>query len=701
MLEKQPETHDLVELLDVYETHLNTLASANVPNVETVFCTLTTRDRINSIVRGDTQLDPALFVRLFSLDNRLKQCADALNDYDLLEKCRLSYRAPLSAWWWYLSPKNSTLMRSNRFGWVWGAATITCLLVSGTFMAQTARAFSSQGFDFLGTLSTIAQGAGFALVASGAATQKGHDTLEMILKSLKVPGHRTAEATFGLSVGLLVVSYGVHTNLYRLGDYYHRQGEDYAADQQWNKALSSYQRALQFNSNPQSLLDEGQIYETLGDYEAAIDAYSYGAAGDPYFLTASARASLLRELNTSGWKGGVPQEQLNQTLATLERARLHPRAGQDPDLLRQIYLNLGFVELARLNFDRVQDTDKAFLARAQVQFEQAFNWELQQTYPEGYVFRWKDLRAQCYQATSRLVNVVLDVPTTDEAFVYLQGLDPRITHADVWYSCHEIFVEEGDLEVATDVLLLQTILSSKTIAPYWTSQTQGFPQATIADINQLDRLAEQLESTIKVDVKDLDFGDYESLIIRLAVDDQGHIIDYYTYDPWALGVTRNTMIYSLWQQHAPIIEQRAAEASFGVADFQLEILPDGSRTVTPWGRVYDVDTIALGINERPIKISLARREVLKGLLAAQLRSAYPNVQEPAPKFDRKLVYRVTVRADGRVSGYEPAESLEREQLNKTPLPYLNAEPRPSLASVDFLVQFKSSYAFQISDPPVE
>jgi tetratricopeptide (TPR) repeat protein len=698
MIEKYSHPPELVELLDRYEAHINTLTSENTLTIEAVFCTLTTRDQINSIVRGNASLDPALFARLYSLDNQLSECADQLNDYDVLEKCRQSYRASLSSWWWYLSPKNSPLIRSNRFGWVWGAATIACLLVSATFMTQTARAFSSQGFDFLGTLSTIAQGAGFALVASGAATQKGHDTLEMILKSLKVPGHRTAEATFGLSVGLLVVSYGLNANLYRLGDYYHQQGENYAADQQWSQALNSYQRAIQFNPTPQSLLHEGQIYETLGDYDAAIEAYSYGAAGDPYFLTASARASLLRELNASGWKGGIPPEELNQTLATLQRARLHPRTGQDPDLLRQIYLNLGFVELSRLNFDRVEDTDKLFIARAQTHFEQAFNWELQQTYPEGYVYRWKDLRAQCYQATSRFINVVLDVPTTDGAFIYFQGLDPRMPHADVWYSCHEIFVEEGDLEVATDVLLLQTVLSSTTIDPYWTSQTQGFPQATIGDLNQLNRLAAQLESTLKIEVQDLEFGDYESLIIRLAVDDQGHIIDYYTYDPWALGMARNTPVYSLWQKHVPLVKERMNDESFGVADFQLEIFPDGRSTIAPWGQVYGVDTIPLEIRERPLTIGLARREVLRGLLAAQLRSAYTNIKEPAQTFDRKLLYRVTIGADGQILDYEPADNMEREQLNKTPLPYLKTESNSARANIDFVVQFKSSYAFQINDP---
>ncbi|TAF52197.1 MAG: hypothetical protein EAZ61_08720 [Oscillatoriales cyanobacterium] len=698
MLEKHPNSQDLVELLDTYDAHIQTLKSEDDLTIETVFCTLTTRDQINSIVRGNPQLDPALFARLYDLDNQLSECADQLNDYDVLEQCRQSYRAPLSAWWWYLSPKNSPLIRSNRFGWVWGAATIACLLVSATFMTQTARAFSSQGFDFLGTLSTIAQGAGFALVASGAATQKGQDTLEMILKSLKVPGHRTAEATFGLSVGLLAVSYGLNANLYRLGDYYHQQGENYVANQQWSQALSSYQRALQFDPTPQSLLHEGQIYEILGDYDAAIEAYSYGAAGDPYFLTASARASLLRELNASGWKGGIPPEQLNQTLATLQRALLHPRTGQDPELLRQIYLNLGFVELARLNFDQVEDTDKIFLARAQNQFEQAFNWELQQSYPDDYVYRWKDLRAQCYQATSRFINVVLDVPTTDGSFIYFQGLDPRVPHADVWYSCHEIFVEDGDLEVATDVLLLQTVLSSNTIEPYWTSQTQGFPQATINDPNQLSRLAAQLESTLQIDTQGLEFGDYEALIIRLAVDDQGHIIDYYTYDTWALGMARNTPVYSLWQKHLPLVQEHMQEESFGVADFQLETLPDGRRTITPWGQVYAVDTIPLGIQERPLEIGLARREVLRGLLAAQLRSAYANIQDPAQTFVRKLVYRVTIGADGRLVSYEPADDMEREQLNKTPLPYLKAESSPALANIDFVVQFKSSYAFQINDP---
>ena len=130
-----------------------------------------------------------------------------------------------------------SLMRSNRFGWVWGAATVVNLLFSATFMTQTARAFSSQGFDFLGTLSTIGQGVGFALVASGAATQTGRDTLDVILKSLRVPGHRTAEATFGLSAGLLLVSYGLNTNLYRLGDYYYDRGLEFEAEQSWSQAL--------------------------------------------------------------------------------------------------------------------------------------------------------------------------------------------------------------------------------------------------------------------------------------------------------------------------------------------------------------------------------------------------------------------------------------------------------------------------------
>jgi hypothetical protein len=42
--------------------------------------------------------------------------------------------------------------------------------------------------------------------------------------------------------------------------------------------------------------------------------------------------------------------------------------------------------------------------------------------------------------------------------------------------------------------------------------------------------------------------------------------------------------------------------------------------------------------------------------------------------------------------------MEREQLNKTPLPYLKTESNSARANIDFVVQFKSSYAFQINDP---
>ncbi len=688
------------ELLDLYESGIEHIETSAALEIETVFVTMTTRDRLQSIVRRKKQLEKELFARLCRLDKRLESCADTLTDYNFLKKLCRSYRPSRSAWWWYLDAKNSPLMRSNRFGWVWGAATVVNLLFSATFMTQTARAFSSQGFDFLGTLSTIGQGVGFALVASGAATQTGRDTLDVILKSLRVPGHRTAEATFGLSAGLLLVSYGLNTNLYRLGDYYYDRGLEFEAEQSWSQALASYRRAEQFDPSPELLLREGGVYEVLGRYDEAIETYSFGAAGDPYFLQASARASLLRELNQSGWRGGLPQEQLNQALANLQRARLHPNSGRDPELLRQIYLTLGLVELSRLNFDEpIADEDKSMLATAEEFFDVAFQRELEIEAPEDGVFRWKDLRAQCYRAMSRFVNVLLDVPAEDGSVVYLQGADPRLQHADVWYSCNEIFIEENDFEVATDVLLLQTVLSARSIAPAWRSTTQGFPSATIADRARLDSLASELSDGLEVDAAAIDFTDRASAIVRLAVDGEGNIIDYYTYDTWALAVARNTSIYGLWEEHVPIV---AANLSSGdgieVADLKLEIFPDGRTEVTPWGMAYQVDTIPLEPlgAAGDVEIGISRREVLRSLLAVQLRDAFLNVRAPASSFNRKLQYRVTVAADGRVLDYEPLDDVEREQLNKTPLPYLEkAAAGDGGATQEFLVQFKSSYAFQI------
>jgi len=701
MADPKREPLSLPELLDLYEAGIEQLETSDAPDPESTFEMMTARDRIQSIVRGNNQLDKALFARLFALDKRLQNCADTLADFDFLPNMCLSYRPPKTAWWWYLTAKNSPLMRSNRFGWVWGLATIVNLLFSATFMTQTARAFSSQGFDFLGTLSTIGQGVGFALVASGAATQTGRDTLDSILKSLRVPGHRTAEATFGLSAGLLLVSYGLNANLYRLSDYYFDRGLDLEAEQRWSQALSSYQRASQFNPSANILLREGRIFEILGRYDEAIDTYSFGAAGDPYFLQASARASLLRELNNSGWRGGLPQEQLARTLADLQRARLHPNAGADPELLRQIYLTLGLVQLVRLDFDRpMAAEEKSVLATAENFFEQAFQWELQKEVSEGYVFQWQDLRAQCYRAMSRFVNVVLDVPTEDGSAIYLQGADPRVQHADVWYSCHEIFVEDDDLEVATDVLLLQTVLSSQVIAPYWKSAAQNFPSATIADRRQLDAIAANLQAKIEVDTDAIDFTDRDSAIVRLAVDADGYVIDYFTYDPWTLFVARNTSIYDLWEEHAPIVAERAADESLAVADLFLEIFPDGSTRILPWGAVFQVDTIPFASSARDRDLSESQRAILRSLLAVQLRSTFLRVPNPAADFDRKLLYRVTVAADGRVLDYVPEDDAEREQLDRTPLPYLESEdPIGDGATIDFLVQFKSSYAVQVSDVP--
>ncbi len=130
--------------------------------------------------------------------------------------CRDRLQPEESAWWWFLEvkqPRPPVYLASLDGLWKLGAA--ACLALAATFMTQTVKAFSTQGFDVLGTMGTIAQGAGLAVVAQGTLTDRGKDRLQDTLHDLGVPTYLHEEATFAIATSALLISYGFHSNLYR------------------------------------------------------------------------------------------------------------------------------------------------------------------------------------------------------------------------------------------------------------------------------------------------------------------------------------------------------------------------------------------------------------------------------------------------------------------------------------------------------
>ena len=241
-----------------YFNHLSELEKQDIPTLDQLVAVMVARSEVQQWLTPERSAEALAMV--VQLDHRLKAQGPKL---DLLTDCRETLNPPESQWWWWLdtvNTPNSDLLpeevteneaenrpRWSRWDWLWNLGTVTCLVVSTGLMSQTAKAFSEEGFDLLGTVSTIGQGAGLALVARGVLTDQGKKKVKKFLHSLNIPDQYHAEATFAGSAALLTMSIGLYANLPSVGNLYYSWGQRQETHENWDKALENYGRAARFN----------------------------------------------------------------------------------------------------------------------------------------------------------------------------------------------------------------------------------------------------------------------------------------------------------------------------------------------------------------------------------------------------------------------------------------------------------------------
>ncbi|MEC4802893.1 MAG: tetratricopeptide repeat protein [Jaaginema sp. PMC 1079.18] len=279
MLAKSSNTETLADAIAKYARSLSLLEDPNYkPNLAEILAIMLARDEVqNAITLSKTS--PENSAKLINLDNQLKADKDRLNEDDKLAACRQSFQPSESAWWWYLPAPVPLIQKDprNRYDWIWNTLTGLCLVGATTFMVNTAKAFSTEGFDLMQTFGTVAQGAGLAVVAKGALTEKGNEQVKNVLNSMNIPPHYHAEATFGMSFALLLVAGGINSSLPSLGDWYALRGTEYYRKGRMAIALDEYEEALRFNPNSQNVsVYKGRIYESLEEYDKAIENYKKG-----------------------------------------------------------------------------------------------------------------------------------------------------------------------------------------------------------------------------------------------------------------------------------------------------------------------------------------------------------------------------------------------------------------------------------------
>ncbi|MGG6239927.1 hypothetical protein ACQ4N7_14975 [Nodosilinea sp. AN01ver1] len=394
--------------IDRYESALAKVESGSGSACEPdVIALLLARDGVER-EKQSGELDEASSMRLLALDKRLKQQASAINAATSLAHCRDSLSPPSSAWWWSLEPPPPALkvQKLDQFDWVWHLLTVTCLVFSASFATNTARAFSTQGFDLMGTISTITQGAGVALVAGGALTDKGRKVTENILHSLKIPPVFYAEATFGFSALLLGGTFVLNSNLAKVGDIYQRQGDRLLNQGSLVSARKKYLRATDFDPNDQGLvLALGEVSQKLGELDQAETYYRQGLALDAAAaMDGLARTLVLKEIETKGWNSKIDDLAARRAEFFLEAALVKLPSHDDvrdrainllntpqPQLTHRdqmattladmqqrasVHLNKGLLNLAQIDFNNLDiDAAERLLDYALVAFDEATLYE--------------------------------------------------------------------------------------------------------------------------------------------------------------------------------------------------------------------------------------------------------------------------------------------------------------------------------------
>ncbi|TAF55354.1 MAG: hypothetical protein EAZ61_04485, partial [Oscillatoriales cyanobacterium] len=658
------ESLSLSELLDRYENGIATLETSELPPLRVAYSTLMTRDRIHRLAGGNpfTELDD--IERLHNLDCRLKTCTDTLTDYSFLAKCRQTYSARPSAWWWNLQAINSPLMRSSRFGWAWGLGTLVCLLGSATFIVQTAKAFSTQGFDAVGTLGTLAQGTGLALVAGGTATERGRQQFDRILMSVNVPGHRTAEASFALSVGLLVVSYGVNANLDRLGDYYLAQAQRQVEASKLSQAIKSYERAYQFGASSDVLLEHGKLQGYLGDYEGAIATYKRGSPEDGRFMLAQAYTMLLQVLDANGWETPLAEEDLKAVKGMLTRTQNvskndnsnSPQGNttntqkSDP-LEAERLLILALIEASSIQLSTLQ-SNKSILdktsSKALFNISIYLKNSLSNVFLGNFPFMFddfdreftsavagKDVLTDVQQIRSLCLNYSLQynfsfqqkaATVHDGQLIPLSEALLSRLYEEYSYYCPERFERQDKQFLGLNLASIPLVMS------FPDSLSQGEAETGISEpILSIEEMRQKVQSRLQaLDASPVEDG--EPSIVILEVDDRGYVRDYTIHKSLQIGSYSdlfwgyppghtNLRILNLWREDFQ--KQKASDSNS--YRFQAEFLPDGTVAVYPWGNVYtplngiaNVTAIDGFEVKYPKEIDLDRRNALKGELNIHL-----------------------------------------------------------------------------------
>lgn len=719
---QHPDGLALVQLLETYAEALDMLGSDTQSSSPRVLRILRSRDQIQASIAAMSHLDDELWEKLADLDLELKHKSGLIHEDRRFRQLRQSFEPPESAWWWHLDPPPQTQAKSERpnwdkFDWAWNTGTVICLVLATSFMTQTAQAFSSEGFDLIGTISTISQGAGLVFVAGGALTDKGRHAVSKILNSFRIPAWLHAEVTFGASLLLLLVALGVNLNFHRVGELYFGRAQDHEEKGEFIQALDNYDRALEFApDNLKFQIAKGFLHEKLGNFEDALDAYEQGSDfGEEAFLNAQARATLMQALKQKNWEGGVDPDVIHEIQDLFKRAGrsvvdydddLEDHESYNDRLANDIFINEMITKLATLQFSKIDNDDgQSILNDISAEY---FKYGLYFSEENSENEEDKKFRQLTQLSTVGVVrencfNWVLHTLASISPESNLNhGRDLDTDAIILNYACAPFFLDDR-FSATPDSFLLSEIFSNPLVEKYNSAASENsvlltnfvkfndgnhendhpIESALVEEPNIWKKLAAKLSEQIEQDfVVDSAFEPLEDQIIwRFLLSKDGDLINYIAYDDISRWLGEN-LPFATQAIQQKTVEKLSIELEAGktleYVDFKVVLSPEGNvQHILPWQIAYtesanmrseadevpflNPDVRAAFKDYEPNLSSDSELDALRFIVMSNLEGLNDNLPWSS-YYQKPISFKLTVSSDGQIVAVQFGDEYTRKKF---------------------------------------
>ena len=358
-LEKRElEKRELEKIVLVYKELLEKLTAPNASlSEQEALKILLARDAISNALYNNVENCNLAVIEIKKLDKKLKDNADKLIDFIILDEYRNNFPSLPKTWWWYLDidveKKRIESHPWNRFDGLIRIIRVMVWTVNLTLLGSLGSLFLVSGSGLKGVLAITFPGILSLLQAQSELTENGKKGFDKLLEKIKLPQHYQEEAKLGstlLITGLLLT---IWLNLPSISNSYKLRGKK--SEEQENLALAeeSYLQAINlYPDNVDARYKLAKIYEQLQDFDSAKKQHILAAQAG--FIDAY---NDLAYLYIQEGKNGEAIDLLRKALGLLEKKENQFEELMDSEKLNlktqtyNIYKNLGWARFEQNQYD--------------------------------------------------------------------------------------------------------------------------------------------------------------------------------------------------------------------------------------------------------------------------------------------------------------------------------------------------------------